>query len=533
MKLRVLMGLLLSCGALAQSPSSPFIPTTPPPPTQPILQPTNPTVTPTGTPATMGALPAPRIGRDAGSTRVVLDLPEGASYTVAPSFTGLRVDVTGARATPGSARHVTAQVTEWRYTPTPSGVTVTLLTPFPLALDVGWAARELPATSGSGKRLVIDLGVNVRGGFVAAQGSASPPVLSQPSIPSQPPVSSPPVEPTPVIPIPQPGEPPVGVTPGTFLTSPRVGKTPGNTRVVLDLPAGASYTLAPGPTGLRVDVKGVTVIAKNETNVSAEVREWRYDPAPGGAVVMVRTPFPLTDRTGFRTLFLPPSDGSVFNRLVLDFSPAYADVTPPTPAESTLPAFPAPVRIVLDPGHGGTDPGAVGSVVEKHVALAVALRVREILTAAGAEVQMTRDTDTGLSSVKDTDLALRASLGTPPASMYVSVHVNAVPAVSAASGYGVETWWYPNNPGSRDLAAALQAHVTRVTGAHSRGVKSNALAVLRKSIVPAALVEIGFTSHPVDGQNLLSPNYLERVAIGIAWGVREYVMRAPGPLGTR
>lgn len=177
---------------------------------------------------------------------------------------------------------------------------------------------------------------------------------------------------------------------------------------------------------------------------------------------------------------------------------------------------------MIDPGHGGHDPGAVGAVVEKEVTLDVALRVRDLLRPAGVDVVLTRDSDRELSPVKATDLNMRAAMGTPGTQLFVSIHVNAMPPQNALRGYGVETWWNPNHPLSSTLAALIQKNVVAITGAFSQGLhNTRSLAVLRGSRIPAALVEIGYTSHPVDGLNLKDNNYLDRVALGIAQGIRE------------
>ncbi len=106
--------------------------------------------------------------------------------------------------------------------------------------------------------------------------------------------------------------------------------------------------------------------------------------------------------------------------------------------------------------------------------------------------------------------------------LFVSIHVNAVDANTYLRGYGVETWWNKNHPQSSQLASILQESMVNMAGAYSRGVKNHqSLAVLRNNKVPAALVEIGYTSHPVDGMNLKDANYLDRIALGIARGIRE------------
>ncbi|GBF04676.1 cell wall hydrolase/autolysin [Deinococcus aerius] len=330
--------------------------------------------------------------------------------------------------------------------------------------------------------------------------------------------------------------------PGAALTPPRLGRNPGLTRVVLDLPPGTRYRLVPGGVGLRVELSGVSAPALSAQQVTPEVRAWRVEPTPDGALVTLLTGTPLTGRSGWRAQLVPPLAGSDRSRLAIDLSPALADLTPLMPRERVVAAVPpmsalrgtallAPSvarvkpRVVLDPGHGGRDSGGVGAVVEKQVALDVALRVRDLLRVAGVEVVMTRETDRELAPDKATDLNQRAGLGTPGTQLYLSIHVNAMPPANALRGYGVETWWNPNHPLSSSFAALIQKNVITVTGAFSQGLKNNrSLAVLRGSRIPAALIEIGYTSHPVDGLNLQNPTYLDRVALGIAQGIREAVV---------
>ena len=134
---------------------------------------------------------------------------------------------------------------------------------------------------------------------------------------------------------------------------------------------------------------------------------------------------------------------------------------------------------------------------------------------------------------KAADLNQRAAMGTPGTGLFLSIHVNALASSTALRGYGVETWWNPNHPLSSAFAGLIQKNVIAVTGAYSRGLKNTtSLAVLRASRIPAALIEIGFTSHPVDGLNLQNTNYLDRVALGIAQGVREALVTGVSAQGT-
>lgn len=233
----------------------------------------------------------------------------------------------------------------------------------------------------------------------------------------------------------------------------------------------------------------------------------------------------LTVEHGWKLLHLPAADGRPGARLVIDLFPH-----PGTPAAASLQAllpFPPGIRVVLDPGHGGGDPGFVGGAVEKDVTLAVAQRVRTLLTAAGVHVTLTRETDRHLDAVKAEDLRRRAALAVSPASLFVSIHANAARPERLAFGYGVKTFWSPGSPRSSALAGALQASVVGWTSAFSRGVRDDqVLQVLRSARVPAALVEIGFLSHPEEGFKLRDGVYLDQVALGLAWGVRNFLLPA-------
>ncbi|ABF44557.1 N-acetylmuramoyl-L-alanine amidase [Deinococcus geothermalis] len=525
----------------------------------------------------------PRTSSDGSQTRVVFDLAPGVSYNLTPTFGGLRLDVRGAQVLPAVQSRLGASVTEYRA----SGNQITLVTPFPLSLTDGWRASEATVASGT-RVLILEFGPTLSGGASGALRalvrtmptaptstvnlalSAVPATSPVPSAPSSSPSSAsistqtpladqlPPGDtvprapqgslpaPAPALPGADPSKPsaladrtPGTPQPGASLTPPRVGKNPGMTRVVLDLPPGTAYRLVPGSVGLRVELSGVSASALAGQNISPEVRAWRYEPTENGVTVTLLTAAPLTERSGWRAQLVPPLEGSDRSRLAIDFSPALADLTPLTPRERTLAAVPPinalpgaallafgaslmPPRVVIDPGHGGHDPGAVGAVVEKEVTLDVALRVRDLLRPAGVDVVLTRDSDRELSPVKATDLNMRAAMGTPGTQLFVSIHVNAMPPQNALRGYGVETWWNPNHPLSSTLAALIQKNVVAITGAFSQGLhNTRSLAVLRGSRIPAALVEIGYTSHPVDGLNLKDNNYLDRVALGIAQGIRE------------
>lgn len=526
---------------------------------------------------------APRFSSTGSTTRAVFDLPAGVTYTLTPTFTGLRLDARGVNVRSLHQVQPGTSVTEYDLTPAArtGGVQAVLTTPYPLGTTDGWTAHETSISTGV-RVLILTFGPTLRGGADASvRGSvetvaAPAAALRSASInpqPGNPQLGTPPQEIPPVSRltggVPSSDQPPgdttppatvtavtpalagstdvsrltQGVVPGTtpaggqvsVLGPPRLGKNPGLTRVVFDLPPGAGFQLTPLPLGLRLDLTGVSAPSSTlqSQTVSPELAGWNVSPGLTGISYTFLTGYPITLRSGWRDVLLPPVDGSTLSRLAIDLSPALADTSPlgeqvlaplvsQQPRILTFSGNPARPRVVIDPGHGGIDPGAQGLVNEKVVTLDVARRVRRDLNAAGIDVIMTRDGDTELNRDKATDLSMRAAMGTNVAQLYVSIHVNSTEGASLPHGYGIETWWNDNHPNSQALAQNLQRDVIASTAAFSRGLQSRqSLAVLRENKLPAALIEVGFTSHPVDGQNLLDNNYLDRVAFGIASGIRE------------
>jgi N-acetylmuramoyl-L-alanine amidase len=254
-------------------------------------------------------------------------------------------------------------------------------------------------------------------------------------------------------------------------------------------------------------------------------------------------------------------------RLVLDIALKKGEtpVKPqaPDPPKAQAPKPPRPV-VLLDPGHGGIDPGMVGYVVEKEAVLDVALRLRRLLLREGIEVRLTREKDTHLSPDKRTDLSMRASMAdSSRVNLFISIHVNASPTRTAR---GVEVFYFgraqdprvlaqvirengggevgkrlteeaktaaerilydivaqANQRFSQRLAETLGRHLSQATGSPYRGSFPGDFFVLRYAKVPAVLVEIGFGDHPVEGRNLADPDYREKVAQGLLSGVLTFL----------
>jgi len=198
------------------------------------------------------------------------------------------------------------------------------------------------------------------------------------------------------------------------------------------------------------------------------------------------------------------------------------DVT--TPVIPDPPAY-APTRTVyLDPGHGGEDPGAIftdedGTIwKESDINLGVALKVRDILKKNNVKVLMSRETD------KTVELVDRPKdANQKQATLFVSVHTNSFVADTA---YGIETWgtleYSATYAGITDknLAQNIQNAVIKQTKGYSRGVKdSTTLAVLRHSIMPSVLIEVGFISNTEEREKMFNDAYRQKLAEGIAEGI--------------
>lgn len=220
--------------------------------------------------------------------------------------------------------------------------------------------------------------------------------------------------------------------------------------------------------------------------------------------------------------------------------------------------------VVIDPGHGGVDPGMRSQwVTEKEVTLDIALKVRARLQQRGIKVIMTRDHDTQISVDKTTDLEARSRMAqNDKVNAYVSIHVNA----GGPGAQGIETYYFgaplsgskrslavaENGGGdvgqkltaraantaqsmlgdlvsqaklsfSRSLAAQVQRNLVADTGAFNRGVLSDAFYVIRNPTTAAILVEVGFGSSPVEGPKLAMASYRDRLAGSIADSIASFL----------
>ncbi len=177
------------------------------------------------------------------------------------------------------------------------------------------------------------------------------------------------------------------------------------------------------------------------------------------------------------------------------------------------------MTVVLDAGHGGGDPGAViGNVYEKNINLAVATKVKNILTANGYQVIMTRDSDVRMNLNPRARMANQAG-----ADAFVSIHSNI--CADEPNYAGIYTFYYKTHQGSSQLAQNIQSAICAESGAIDRGIAHGDYQVLRTTKMSAALVELGFMTNSEELRNLTDPSYQAKLAEGIAQGIMEYLNR--------
>jgi N-acetylmuramoyl-L-alanine amidase len=216
-------------------------------------------------------------------------------------------------------------------------------------------------------------------------------------------------------------------------------------------------------------------------------------------------------------------------------------------------------EVVIDPGHGGKDPGARGlkGTREKEVVLDIARRLKKILERGGIRVIMTRDDDTFISLKERTEITSR-----PGADLFISIHANSSPGrgvqgveVFSLADLGVlekneaqrqenqqmmfKALAMKRNPASvedivadmlytykqavsSELAYDVAGKVARSTKTKNRGQKRARFFVLRNTLIPAVLAEVGFLSNPKEEKLLNTASYRQKVADGLAKSILEY-----------
>lgn len=190
--------------------------------------------------------------------------------------------------------------------------------------------------------------------------------------------------------------------------------------------------------------------------------------------------------------------------------------------------------IVIDPGHGGVDPGAVGprGTLEKDITLAVSKRLGRILAQAGAQVHLTRETDTDLSGVgsgseKLRDLDNRVAVARKyGARVYISIQANSF----GTKWTGAQTFYNSKSPASITLARHIQDQLRRLTPTERLALPIDVYVLNQlPSACVGALVEVGFLSNPEEEKMLNDPLYQEKLAWAIYQGLARFLAGEPEP----
>jgi len=353
------------------------------------------------------------------------------------------------------------------------------------------------------------------------------------------------------------------------IPAPRIGFHSGDsgefTRVVLDLPIGQETRIAVGR-GLLVvtlpDVRGDSYALADAENLESLT----FGQSGPDLLLIVRPRHAIDPAgNGFRFGEWHSPDRVEVLSLYIDFGPGLHG----EPVETLIAESPSweglgsQTTVVIDPGHGGHDPGASSAfAIEEEVVFDIALQLKRLLENGGIGVVLTRDRDTFYT------LQERSTFATPDRNLFVSIHANAAPNPAAS---GIETWVFgqPLDPSLIDqairengggavgevltqealelvssvdaarsdvikneqlryscaLAQIVQDRMVEATGASDRGVRQNAFYVISTARIPAILVEVGFVSNEDEGSKLATADYQNKLAAALADGIKEFLSR--------
>ena len=208
----------------------------------------------------------------------------------------------------------------------------------------------------------------------------------------------------------------------------------------------------------------------------------------------------------------------------------------PRPAASAQPAPTVGDLVVIDPGHGGNDPGSLNpdlGLTEKNLTLEISKIVQSRLQSLGWRVVMTRDGDYEVgdpNGIDKQELQARDDVANAAgATVLVSIHINS--SVSAAPN-GTTTYYW--QPADKAFAQDVQAETVASDGIADAGVKREDFYVIKHAAMPAVLVETAFLSNAHDGMLLQQPAFLDRIAAGIVKGIMDFTggphaSPTPGP----
>ena len=177
------------------------------------------------------------------------------------------------------------------------------------------------------------------------------------------------------------------------------------------------------------------------------------------------------------------------------------------------------ITIVVDPGHGGSENGAIGCLgdKEKDINLAIATELKDLLSLMGANVVMTRECD-GNISLDDRVQVARDNCS----NIFVSIHLNSIPDIEMNVNKNRGTSVYYYNPNSKNLAKSVLSSVTQTINTRNDGVREASFAVLRPTDYIGILVEVAYMTNPNDSVLYKNENFARETAKAIADGILDY-----------
>lgn len=181
--------------------------------------------------------------------------------------------------------------------------------------------------------------------------------------------------------------------------------------------------------------------------------------------------------------------------------------------------------ITLDPGHGGSDPGAIGAsgLKEKQITLEISMRVKELLEKEGAKVYMTRTTDKDVYAANASDRAeLQARVNVAEkhnSDLFLSLHINS--SVNKSVG-GFSSYYYPKTDNDLKIAKTIQDKFAQNFGVDNLGVRQANFYVVKRCSMPATLLEMCFISNPKEEKLMKSKWFQKKTARLIVEGVKNY-----------
>lgn len=185
--------------------------------------------------------------------------------------------------------------------------------------------------------------------------------------------------------------------------------------------------------------------------------------------------------------------------------------------------------VVLDPGHGGNDPGKIGTngAYEKDINLQIALEIRDLLEEKGIRVILTREKDEMLAAEssnnkKRDDMRRRVKIiEEAKADLVISIHQN---SFTDALARGAQVFYYEDSSEGKQMAGVMQEALRKIDSENQREAKGNtSYYLLKNATAPTLIVECGFLSNPAEAELLITEEYQQKIASAIVKGIQSVV----------